>query len=225
MSQANYVQRIRLTFSKVGPTRFISHLDLARALERALRRASIPVSYSQGFNRRPRMQFAAALPLGFTSECEIADVWLEQEMEPEQVHEQLMERMAPGIIVRQVETVSLNLPALQTVTESATYEVYLRDATQVEALAEQVAAFLDAPAVIRERRGKTYDLRPLVEALRLEQEPEDNGRWRLLMTLTLRPDETGRPDEVLEALGLDPLAVQIHRKALQLADEATAEGE
>lgn len=222
MSQANYVQRMRLTFSKVGPTRFISHLDLARALERALRRASIPVSYSQGFNRRPRLQFAAALPLGFTSECEIADVWLEHAMSPQQMHQQLMERMAPGIIVHQVEEVPLNLPALQTVTKSATYEVYLRQGTDVEALAERVAAFLDAPAVVRERRGKTYDLRPLVETLRLEQEPEGNRRWRLIITVALRPDESGRPDEVLEALELDPLSVQIHRKALQLADEATA---
>jgi radical SAM-linked protein len=213
---------MRLTFSKVGPTRFIGHLDLARALERALRRAAVPVSYTQGFNRRPRMQFAAALPLGFTSECELADVWLEQEMAPQQMQQQLMERMAPGIIVHRVEVVPLNLPALQTVTKSASYEVYLREGTDAEALATRVAAFLEAPAVMRERRGKTYDLRPLVEALRLEQEPEGNGRWRLVITVVLRPDETGRPDEVLEALELDPLTVQIHRKALQLADEVTA---
>ena len=47
-------QRLRLTFSKDGPARFISHLDLARALERALNRAALPVAYTQGFNRRPR---------------------------------------------------------------------------------------------------------------------------------------------------------------------------
>jgi radical SAM-linked protein len=74
--KANYVQRLRLVFAKDGPARFIGHLDLARTLERMLNRAQIPLAYTQGYNPRPRMQLATALPLGFTSECEIADIWL-----------------------------------------------------------------------------------------------------------------------------------------------------
>jgi radical SAM-linked protein len=70
------MQRVRITFTKEGATRYISHLDLARAVERALNRAGLPVAYSQGFNRRPRLSLAAALPLGYTSEAEMADVWL-----------------------------------------------------------------------------------------------------------------------------------------------------
>ena len=81
--QANYVQRLRLEFAKTGPTRFIGHLDLAKALERSLNRAQIPLAYTQGYNPRPRMQLAAALPLGFTSECELADVWLLEAVDPE----------------------------------------------------------------------------------------------------------------------------------------------
>ncbi len=61
--QANYVQRIRLVYSKLGNTRYIGHLDLARTLQRAINRARIPIAYTQGYNKRPRMQLADALPL------------------------------------------------------------------------------------------------------------------------------------------------------------------
>ena len=79
--QPNYVQRLRLTFRKEGPARYISHLDLARTLERALNRAKVPVAYSQGFNTRPKMSMASALPRGYTSSHELADVWLTETME------------------------------------------------------------------------------------------------------------------------------------------------
>ena len=99
--EANYVQRLRMTFSKGGAARYTSHLDLARALERALNRAQIPVAYTQGFNRRPRMQMATALPLGYTSEYELADILLLEAMEPEAARVQLMARMASSSGLRQ----------------------------------------------------------------------------------------------------------------------------
>ncbi|MCA9981214.1 MAG: TIGR03936 family radical SAM-associated protein, partial [Anaerolineales bacterium] len=103
MSTATYVQRLRVTFSKTGPTRFISHLDIARTWERALNRAKIPVTYSQGFNPRPKMQFATATPLGMTSECELMDVWLDEALDTAVAHEMMMQRMAPGIEVLAVQ--------------------------------------------------------------------------------------------------------------------------
>ena len=78
-------QRLRLTFAKTEAMRFTGHLDLHHTWERTFRRAGLPLAYSQGFNPHPRLNLASALPLGFTSECEVIDVWLEQEMEPEQV--------------------------------------------------------------------------------------------------------------------------------------------
>ena len=65
--QTIVVQRLRMQFSKVGPTRFIGHLDLARTLERSSNRARLPMAYTLGFNKRMRLQLAPALPLGFTS--------------------------------------------------------------------------------------------------------------------------------------------------------------
>ena len=71
--------RIRVTFSKTYHMRYTSHLDVHRTWERTLRRARLPLAYSQGFNPRPKINLAAALPLGFTSDCEIVEFWLDEE--------------------------------------------------------------------------------------------------------------------------------------------------
>ncbi|MFZ0543910.1 MAG: TIGR03936 family radical SAM-associated protein [Candidatus Promineifilaceae bacterium] len=215
--QANYVQRLRFIFTKTGPTRYISHLDVARALERALNRAKIPLAYTQGYNKRPRMQLAAALPLGFTSDCEIADIWLMEAMEPDVAQVQMMTKMAPGITILNVEEIPLSDPATQTLTAEARYEAVLLDPYDKADLQTRIDAFLAADSLERERRGKEYDLRPLVLGLTL-YETED-GALRIDMHLYLLPGKTGRPDEVLDALGLDPLAARIHRTAIILADE------
>jgi len=220
--QANYVQRLRLTFSKGGPARHISHLDLARTLERALNRARIPVAYTQGFNRRPRMQMATALPLGYTSECELADILLAEKMQPEQARQQLMAKMAPGIIVLQVKEVPISGPSLQSMTQSSTYVATPLDPVDFTALQAKVAEILAAKRLetVRERRGqkKVYDLRPLI--LDLSVTKDEDGQVNIYMNLCLEPSKTGRPDEVLEALGFDPLDMRIHRTGMVLAENA-----
>ena len=215
--QANYVQRLRLIFSKSGAARFIGHLDLARSLERALNRAQIPLAYTQGFNPRPRMQMAAALPLGFTSQCEIADIWLLERINVAEARDNIMSRMAPGITVHSVGEIDLSEPALQTLTTEATYVVCFPDGVDTRALQERIETLLAAKSIERERRGKVYDLRPLI--LDLTVTLGANQVSELTLNLTLLPGKSGRPDEVLIALGLDPLDYRIHRTQIVLADE------
>jgi radical SAM-linked protein len=223
--QANYVQRLRLEFAKVGPTRFIGHLDLAKALERALNRAQIPLAYTQGYNPRPRMQLAAALPLGFTSECELADIWLLEIVDPEAAGEAMAGKMAPGIELKDVSQVELGEPALQNLVQEADYLARIKRTLSVHELAASIAQFLSATSFMRERRGKTYDLRPLVHALELVEttslshsdEVQLGDAFVLSMRLSLLPGKTGRPDEVLDALGLDALDARIHRQRLILS--------
>ena len=218
--QANYVQRVRLSFRKFGPTRYIGHLDLARTLERALNRAEIPVSYSQGFNRRPRMSLVAALPLGYTSECELVDIYLTTPLPPEVVRQQVMSRMAPGIEVYQAVEIPLNAPALQTLTTDATYLVTLLDAVDTAVLQQRLTDLLAAPTLPRVReqkeKQKPYDLRPLI--LDIQLLPSTPAALpQLTMTLCLEASRSGRPDEVLLALQLDPLATRIHRTHISFA--------
>jgi radical SAM-linked protein len=213
--QANYVQRLRLTFRKEGATRYIGHLDLARTLERSLNRAGIPVAYTQGFNKRPRMQLASALPLGYLSECEMADIYLSERMEPEAAQAQMMSKMAPGIVVWRVEEVPLKAPAVQSITAVSAYTALLLDPIDPAALRQRIAGLLAAESIIRERRSKAYDLRPLIETVSLAETEE--GAPLIEMRLVMKPGKTGRPDEVLRSLDLDPMAARITRTEIVLA--------
>lgn len=213
---ANYVQRLRLTFRKTGATRYIGHLDLAKTLERSLNRSQIPIAYTQGFNKRPRMQLAAALPLGYLSECELADIYLTERMDPATAQAQMMQKMAPGIEIWRVEEVDLSGPALQTLTAVTTFTALLLDPVDPVGLQQEIDDLLAAETVIRERRDKQYDLRPLIETVSLVS--TEDGSTLLTMRLTMLPSKTGRPDEVLLALGLDPMAARITRTEIVLAE-------
>jgi radical SAM-linked protein len=198
------VQRLRLRFSKGERLKYISHLDLARTWERAFRRAGLPVAYSQGYNPRPRYQLAAALPVGVTGRSEYLDLWLTDALEPGDLQARLQPCLPPGLEVLHVEVTDLRGPALQSQTRAAEYRAVVRNQEPTEAVASRVGSLLDARSLLRQRQHKgklqTYDLRPLIQAVTVESGPE--GEHRLAMRLQLSPQGAGRPDEVLEALGL-----------------------
>jgi radical SAM-linked protein len=108
------LHRLRITFAKGGPLQYTSHLDLARAWERSLRRGGMGLAYSGGFNPRPRLQLAAALPLGHTGEAELLDVWLEQSIRTVDFVRALVPVLPKGLTMREVRQVELKGPALQT---------------------------------------------------------------------------------------------------------------
>lgn len=222
--QATYVQRLRLKFSKMGPTRFISHLDVARTWERTLNRAKLPVTYSKGFNRRPKIQFATATSLGITSQAELMDLWLDERLEPALIQERLMARIAPGLAVLAIQEVPLKGASLQTLTRHTTYEALIpTELMPFNELSTAVQNLLAAEKLPRQRKAKrkikTYNLRPLI--LNLTPHPATN-HTRLLLNLLLQPAATGRPDEVLRQIGLDPLDIRLHRLDMVLAAETHA---
>src|SRR5215213_5158695 len=154
--------RIRITFAKQGALRYTGHLDLHKLWERAARRAELPLAYSQGFHPQPKMNIAAALPLGFSSSCEVIDMRLEHEIPLEGLRERLQQTLPTGIQVSVVESVADNLPALQTQVVSAEYEVSLTEPVNGSELKPKMDSAMESDSIIRERRGKTYDLRPLI---------------------------------------------------------------
>src|SRR5512144_2117533 len=121
--------RIRITFAKQGALRYTGHLDLHRLWERAARRAELPLAYSQGFHPQPKMNIAAALPLGFSSRCEVLDMRLEHEIPLEGLREKLQDTLPTGIQITSIESVDEKLPALQTLVAAAEYEVTLTDSS------------------------------------------------------------------------------------------------
>ncbi len=208
--------RARITFTKQGALRYIGHLDLHRLWERAMRRADLPLSYSQGFHPQPKISLAAALPLGFSSRAEVLDVRLNEEIKVEEISTRLRDALPPDIKVTDVKIVEENLPALQTLTLSAAYDVHLTEPVDGSELKRRVESLMMSEAIIRERRGKSYDLRPLVELLSVIT-MADGTSW-LKMTLAAREGATGRPEEVLAVLGIAPETARVERTRLIFKD-------
>jgi radical SAM-linked protein len=205
--------RLRITFSKSGSLRYTGHLDLQVVWERTVRRASLPLSYTQGFHPGPKIQIACALPLGFLGSNELVDIWLDSTALDEDALSRLRSAAPPGLGILALEQVDEHGPALQTRVNSAEYEVTLLDPVDAAALAERVDLFHQAETLPRERRGKPYDLKPLVEDLQFHSTP---GSVILSMRLAARDGATGRPEEVFDCLGIPLENTRIERTRLVL---------
>jgi radical SAM-linked protein len=205
--------RIRIIFSKQGALRYTGHLDLHNLWERAARRAALPLAYSQGFHPQPRINLASALPLGFSSRAEVMDIWLKEERGLSQLRADLQAALPADIQILDIQTVDDSAPKLQVTVLSAEYEVTLAEDVDASNLTGKLAALLDSASLPRERRGKPYDLRPLVESI--ETAPaEGSGTMRLFLRLAAREAATGRPEEVLAELGIPLESTRIERTHL-----------
>lgn len=187
--------------------RYVGNLDMHTVWERTLRRAGLPLAYSNGFNPRPRFQVASSLPMGASSRCELLDAWMVNAPALEGIYKSLQEAAPPGLEVVAVNQVPLSLPALQTQLVSSDYIVFLRDPILQEELEQRVNELAARTHLPREKRKKSYDLRPLIEKIEvLPGQPR-----RIFLQLAAREGATGRPEEVLDALGIDPLTGAMER--------------
>lgn len=209
------VFRIRVIYAKLQALRYTGSLDMQRIWERSFRRAGLPLAYSQGFHPQPRINQALPLPLGMTSRNDLVDFWLEQEMYLEEIVRPLNQAVPPGLEISAVEVVDLRAPSLPTIVKSAGYLVELLEPHPEEQVKASVQKLLSETQVLREKRGKWYDLRPLIEEITVVKPHLE--RIILTMQLSARDGATGRPDEVLLALGLDPLKTRTERSELILA--------
>ncbi len=211
-----YTQRMRVTFATDDTVKYVGHLDMHRAWERAIRRARLPLAYTQGFNPQPRLQFAAALPVGFTGQAELADVFLNEALAPAEFLARLTAALPPGIRPYHAEPMPREAPSLQSQVCGATYRVEVEADEPADVFAARLDAFLARPEAWRARRkGKEmgrYDLRPLVQALTYLG-PCDLGH-AFGVVMRAEPGATGRPDELLAELGLESASRRIVRVAL-----------
>jgi len=203
--------RIQITFTKQGALRYTGHLDLHKLWERAARRADLPLAYSQGFHPQPKMSIAAALPLGFSSRCEVLDMRLERDIPLEGLRDTLQATLPSGIQVLSIEQTDDRAPALQTQVVSAEYEIELTEAVDGFELKRKVDSILESDSIIRTRRGKEYDLRPLIEGLHLTIQSTQDQTQAVHMKLSAKEGATGRPEEVLDVLGIAFEGTRIER--------------
>ncbi len=206
--------RLRFRYRVYGPLCYVSHLEQMKVWERAMRRAGLPLAYTKGFTPRPRLQVAAPLPVGFAAEGELLDAWMEEAVGPERAREALCRTLPEGLEVCAVWEVDLREPSLPVQVEAAVYGVWVETGLAEGELRQRVEALLARPAVFRERRGRPYDLRPLIRALEVEGIRE--GGAALRMVLSLGEGTTGRPEEVLDALGVAEGFFRVVRRGLVL---------
>jgi len=219
------MKRIRIQFTKEGALRYISHLDLHSLWERSTRRASLPLAYSQGFHPQPKIQLAAALALGFTSNAELVDIWLQDngEWQLDELQTRLQTALPSGIQITGVDEVELYSKPLQVLVHTAEYEVTLLDEMPASLLEEKVASVLAAESILRERRKRrkskryttkmpTYDIRPLIKEI--TPLPPEDGKLRLFMRVSASEGATGRPDDILSEMGIPIEAARVLRTNL-----------
>lgn len=216
-------QYIRIVYAKGEAIKFISHHDEFRLWERTLRRADLPLLYKQGFNPQPHMQFASPLGVGITGARELLDITLSPPVAVEEVRSLLAAKLAPGVQLVDVQELAGKPPALQNLLIGADYTIliYATDGEIASSVFEEKIANLLAETTIwreRERKGETYtyNLRPLIFELRYEGYHAENEEHRIFLRVQQRSGATGRPDEVVDALGLDDFARTLRRERIYL---------
>jgi radical SAM-linked protein len=207
--------RYRINYSKKEGMRYTSNLDIHKMWERTFRRAKLPLAYSQGFHPQPKIQQASPLPLGFLSDYEIVDFFLEQEMDILPLEAALNNSLPSGISVNSIIKINLVEPALQTQTIASEYHILFLEKFDSNKIIESIHDLKSKETVIRARRGKSYDLRPLI--LDLEIIMEDSCYLKML--LKSKDGATGRPEEVLSELNIPVEFTRIIRKKIILANE------
>ncbi len=175
-------QRWRLVFRRDEPAMYLSHLDAIHSWERALRRGSIPMAMSEGFNPRPKLVFAAPLQLGMLAEHELADLFLAERLTAPDLRDRLAACLPLGYVATDLFDVWAGEPALAPQLAAADYRLILLGAIpeQVAGAVERLLAAVSLPRE-RQREARTikYDLRPLVMGLRAAS-PEASsaaGAW------------------------------------------------
>ncbi|HUW63839.1 MAG TPA: TIGR03936 family radical SAM-associated protein [Spirochaetia bacterium] len=161
----------RICYQKTGPASYLSHLDLMRVMERSVRRAGLPLAYSEGFNPHPKMAFASPLPVGISGEEELADIELGEEVAPDMLREDLNRYLPEGLSVRKARPVEGGGRSLMAQVQKAHYRLTgsLDGALTTEELDLVIQKLLarESISVTHQVKGKTrtLDIRPGIMSL------------------------------------------------------------
>ncbi len=207
--------RVRVKYSKSGDLRFIGHIDTQKLFERALRRTDLPLRFTQGFNKRIRINLASALPLGFVSSAELLDFWLNEHVDPYLISEQLNNALPKDIRVLEVQLVENSLPSLQASLVSSEYLIDFPTEFNWDSFKIKFNALLAQESILIERRKKTIDLKPMILDYSYKHEGQDKQQF--FVKLSSSPTANARPDHLLQLLDVDPADCLITRIKLNFA--------
>ena len=207
----NIVETVRVRFTKTGRAKYISHLDLMRTMTRVLRRAEIPLWYTEGFSKHPYITFAAPLSLGYEGLCEYMDFRLEEDVPMEEIVSRLNDNMPEGI------TVIGAAPAQRKVGEIASSRWEIRMDASVE---DAVRATLEKDTIDVQKRTKkktfkTIDIKPTIRDVEITI---DGSELVLCVTLPTGSDQAVNPSLLLTAVFGEEYEADITRVAVMTED-------
>lgn len=217
--------RLRVQFAKLDEAKYISHLDLMRALSRTFRRAEIPIGFSQGFNPHHLISMGGALAVGLTSTAEYMDLDFSEAITPEEFLQKTRLQMPPGLELIKAEEISTSVDSLMAQINIAVYLVKVKTDLEKEGIEQVLREFKSQKEIlvtrVRKKKVREVDLKPLVHEVKLlyiEDEP--------FLQIRVQTGSKGnaRPEEVIQALarydGIEEIPLTwIHRQGLYVEIE------
>lgn len=212
----------RVKFGESMAGKFLSHLDMLRAWQRAIARSGLNLAYSQGFNKHPKLSFSSALAVGLTSSGEYVDIELNEQLQVEEIAKRLQENLPPALELYAIKEIEPKAPPVMSIIQRAEYlvSVQLREKITLEEINEAISELLKAQTLEVERRKKNsrekklVDIRPGIYRITAKYQEEN-----LIFNLLLQNNSDGnvKPEEVISLLLKNYpqyIISQIHRQEL-----------
>ncbi|MDD2457335.1 MAG: TIGR03936 family radical SAM-associated protein [Eubacteriales bacterium] len=177
---------VRLRFSRREPAIWLAHLDMMRTFERSIRRAGLPICWSQGYNPRPQMTFALPISVGLATAGDYLDLSLEEDLEPADVMDRLNRSLPTGFAILAANRAAPSKASLMSLVRAADYRL------ETPGLAEAIARIANTQPLVVEKfsKGKMVDvdIRPLIEKIQLKGPDCLEMRVKAGSSANLRPD-------------------------------------
>ena len=186
---------IRLKFRKTGNLQYISHLDLVRTMHKVIVRADLPLWYTEGFNPKPKMIFAAPLSIGTESLSEFMDLRLTERMDPKEVMDRLNRNMVSDMQIYDAYYPESKFTDLQWIS----YKIQLRLTDTTDDIVSKISSCLSADVIeVAKKSGEgVTDIKPLIKSLEVTKK---EGYIEIYTLLSANPSAFLNPEYVIKAL-------------------------
>jgi len=213
------VVHVRMHYRRGNAVRFLSHLDVLRLFERALRRARIPIVFTQGFNPHPKLSFSPSLATGLTSDAEYVDLQIKEGAQPVDLKQRLAAQLPLGMDIIAVKRLQKKAATIAALVNRVDYECRLNGQTAELKLGNRFEAILAKKELLVQRKKKkelkTIDVRPYIESFKVED-------FGFRVRTRMHDGKSIRIGELLSLLFPDSVTIakmaQVHRASLWMQD-------
>ncbi len=199
-------RKFRLRYAKLGPARFLGHLELASAITRAMRRANIPMAFTEGHHPMPKVDLGPGLPLGVQSEAEFMEVETTGWIDPEQTIRLLNRELPEGVAVMECQEAPIDAPSIFREKAVVTFEVEIPEEMGLEegVLQSRLRRFLDSETWVINRKVRDGRAEKRVDLRKLVHGGELRGKSSFVLELEYNPSGGFRLLELISAvLGIE----------------------